>query len=405
VKVVGTTVIGGTGIGSYAYRGFYWSSATKTMVSIGVIGAGSQSRANDVNSKGEVVGDSSTISGNGNNHALYWNPSRGKDNPLDLCPEWPLSMAFNINESGIVVGYVYSESTGNLPACWIPTSPNSGVYGPTVLLPRPSDAGLTNSGFGRGRYLAENGDIVGGLVDAGGVFHAVYWKNLGTSASPVYDVPTIIAEPSAGASSNAGIINSLSQIVGGWSASGSSGRPFGWNPGDAVATDLGAFSNNPTSAWGLNDLGQVAVLAPITVGTGTQNRAAIWLPQADSAYGLSAGLNLLTTPGGAGTLGGTDTRPLGLSTSGNGRGFTLNNNGQVVGFSTTSTGEYHAFIWDKVNKMRDLNSKTLTPDKATFAYLRDACGITDNGYIVGTGQTVTSKGKTYIHAYLLTPKP
>jgi probable HAF family extracellular repeat protein len=77
----------------------------------------------------------------------------------------------------------------------------------------------------------------------------------------------------------------------------------------------------------------------------------------------------------------------------------------VVGFSTTSTGEYRAFIWDKVNKMRDLNSASLTPNKATFAYLRDACGITDNGYIVGTGQTVTSKGKTYIHAFLLTPKP
>ncbi len=402
VKVVGTTVIGGTGIGSYAYRGFYWSSATNKMVSIGVIGAGSDSRANDVNSRGEVVGDSSTVSGGGNNHALYWNPGRGEGNPLDLTRDaWPLSQAYNINENGIIVGTVWTESTGDLPACWIPTSPNSGVYNPTVLLPRPSNGGTGS--VSKGRYLGENGDIVGKVVDADGVEHAAYWKNTGTSESPVYGLPTVIIEPSAGAgvASSALIINSKSQIVGGW---GSPGRPFGWNPGDAVATDLGVFSSNTTSAWGLNDSGQVALLAPITVGSSYEYRAALWLPQNDLAigtYSLTAGLNLLTTPGGAGTLGGTQTRPHGLSY--NGRGFTLNINSQVVGFSTTSTGEYHAFIWDKANKMRDLNSKTLTPNKATFAYLRDAAGITDNGYVVGTGQTLTSKGKTYINTYLLTP--
>ena len=394
VKVVGTTMIGGS-----SYRGFYWSSATKTMVSIGVIGAGSYSRAYDVNSRSEVVGHSATSPTGGNDHALYWNPGRGAGNPVDLAPEWAASEAMNINENGIVTGYVYSQSTGTLPACWIPTAP--GVYGPTVFLPRPVGAGLTNDSSNKGRYLAESSDIVGSVPDASGTSHACFWKNTGTAASPVYGQPTIIAEPSGGTGSSATMINNSSQTAGGWSVGGSHERPFGWDLASLVATDLGVFSSNGTQAYGLNDLGQVAVLAPITVGTSWEFRVAIWLPQADPAFGLTAGLNLLTTPGGADTLGGTQTRLSGGFF--NGKGFTLNNNGQVVGYSTTSRGDPHAFIWDKTNKLRDLNAPPLTPNKATFSYLRNASGITDNGYIVGEG--LTSKGKTYIDAYLLTPNP
>ena len=71
-----------------------------------------------------------------------------------------------------------------------------------------------------------------------------------------------------------------------------------------------------------------------------------------------------------------------------------------MGYSITISVA-HAIIWDKVNKMRDLNNKSLTPNKATFSYLRDACGISDNGYIVGAG--VNAKGN--YRACLLTPNP
>ena len=399
VRVVGNTARSGS-----RYHGFYWSSATKTMVDIGVLGVGSNSQAADVNSKGEVVGQSSTLSTGGNDHAIYWNPSRGAGNPLDLTGSaWPASYAYNINENGIIFGAVYSQSTGVLPACWIPSAP--GVYGPTTLLPLPSGAGVTSSLVGQGRNLSESGDIAGAIPNASGGGSAAYWKNTGTAAAPVYGLPTVIAEPVAAAQSLASIINNLGHVVGTYSVTGfSPSRPFGWNPGDVAATDLGVFtSSQSTLPYGLNDLDQVAVFAPVTVGTGTEFRAAIWLPQADPAYGLTAGLNLLTTPSGASTLGGTQTRPYGDRS--NGRGFTLNNNSQLVGFSTISTGQAHAILWDKVNKMRDLNSTSLTPTKGTFSYLASAAGITDNGYIVGSGQTVPSKGKTYVNAYLLTPKP
>jgi len=142
IKVVGNTVQTGT---NSKYHGFYWNSATKTMVDIGVIGAGSYSEAYDVNSQGEAVGESATTSTGGNNHALYWNPSRGAGNPLDLAPEWPVSAAHSINENGIIVGRVYDPvQKNNFAACWIPTG--YGSYGPTLVLPRPGDAGVTNSG-------------------------------------------------------------------------------------------------------------------------------------------------------------------------------------------------------------------------------------------------------------------
>jgi hypothetical protein len=112
-----------------------------------------------------------------------------------------------------------------------------------VLLPAQR-RGTQQWEFRQGRYLAENGDIVGASPMPTAFSMPSTGRN-GTPASPVYDVPTIIVEPSGGASSNAGIINGLSQIVGGWNTtSGSSDRPFGWNPGDALATDLGAFGSN-----------------------------------------------------------------------------------------------------------------------------------------------------------------
>jgi probable HAF family extracellular repeat protein len=117
----------------------------------------------------------------------------------------------------------------------------------------------------------------------------------------------------------------------------------------------------------------------------------VWLPADDNANGLAAGLNNL------GTLGGSSSRadgPFGI-------GSPINNKGQVVGRShTKGDRETHAFIWDRVNKMRNLNSTALTPNKATFSYLWIAHGISDTGYIMGRG--ITAKGN-HTRSFLLTP--
>jgi probable HAF family extracellular repeat protein len=68
----------------------------------------------------------------------------------------------------------------------------------------------------------------------------------------------------------------------------------------------------------------------------------------------------------------------------------INNSGQIVGHSYTSTGEEHAFLWTESNKMQDLG--TLGGPGAT------AWSINSSGQIVGS--LITSTGEE--HAFLWT---
>lgn len=75
----------------------------------------------------------------------------------------------------------------------------------------------------------------------------------------------------------------------------------------------------------------------------------------------------------------------------------INDTGQIVGWSYTSNGVDHAFLWSSGN-MVDLNSLI---DPASGWTLEGAGAITNLGWIVGTGRNAF--GET--HAYLLTPAP
>ena len=72
---------------------------------------------------------------------------------------------------------------------------------------------------------------------------------------------------------------------------------------------------------------------------------------------------------------------------GSSRAWAINNRGQVVGESTTDTGERHAFLWEK-GVMTDLG--TLGGEEST------ALGINDRGQVVGYGPTTTAR----YHAFL-----
>ena len=90
------------------------------------------------------------------------------------------------------------------------------------------------------------------------------------------------------------------------------------------------------------------------------------------------------TPQSLGTLGGT-----------NSYGFGINNIGQVVGESDTSSGAEHAFLYSG-GAMRDLNKLISNTSGWT---LEAAFGINDNAQIVGVG--INSSGQT--DGFLLTP--
>ena len=77
--------------------------------------------------------------------------------------------------------------------------------------------------------------------------------------------------------------------------------------------------------------------------------------------------------------------------------YGINNNGQVVGFSDTSSGYDFAFLYSG-GTMTDLNSLILPNSGWTLV---QATAINDNGCIVGQGTNSTGQS----HAFLLTPIP
>ncbi|HUW62946.1 MAG TPA: hypothetical protein VMZ06_18220 [Candidatus Bathyarchaeia archaeon] len=66
----------------------------------------------------------------------------------------------------------------------------------------------------------------------------------------------------------------------------------------------------------------------------------------------------------------------------------INNAGQVVGASDTMSDELHAFLWDEEHRMRDLG--TLGGETSV------ACGINDAGQVVGQSETTSDE----MHAFL-----
>lgn len=89
----------------------------------------------------------------------------------------------------------------------------------------------------------------------------------------------------------------------------------------------------------------------------------------------------------------TGMRDLGTFGGLNAEALDINNKGQVVGFSDGAG----AFIWDRVNGMRDLND--LIPSGSGWSSLGAAYSINEAGQIAGAGGI---NGET--HAFLLTPR-
>ena len=313
------------------------ASLTITVTDLGTLG-GTESSALGINNVGQVVGDSSTATSGIVPHPFLW--QNGAMTDLGTLGG-SRGEAFAINDAGQVVGDSTTASGVRHAFLW-----QSGVMTDLGTLPGGTESAALS--------INNNGQVVGFSTIASGSGDAFLWQS---------GVMTDLGTLPGGTGSSAWGINDLGQVVGVSLSSLGVFHAFLWQNG--VMTDLGTLPGEAQSvAVSINDLGQVvggnAVAFAFLVAGG---HAFLW------QNGVMTDL---------GTLGGAFSTASGI-----------NNLGQVVGISNTTSGVPHAFLWQN-GVMTDLG--TLPGDTVSLAL-----GINDLGQVVGGSAT-----EARIHAVLWT---
>lgn len=259
-----------------------------------------------------------------------------------------------INNLGQVVGF-RGTSSGQLPVLWTPSAPGA-TTGALVDLPLLANGGV--DGLPRG--INDVGQIAGtaGVATPGYVQHVAIWTT-GPTGATITDLGTF------GNSGPQGIdVNDAGQVVGTF-VTGGQLHAFLWTPsapGSATGTivDLGTLGGVVSQAFDINNLGQVVGRARTASG---DDHAFLWTP---SAPGASTGamLNLGTLPGGATSY-----------------ALSVNDFGQVAGFSSTASGDPHAVLWT-VSPSGSVTIQDLEVGVGGIGSL--AFGINNLGQVAGT---------------------
>jgi len=314
-------------------------TAEPALIDLGTLG-GNEAIAFDINNNSQVVGRSQIA--DGQIHAFVWENDTMTD--LGTADGYfrDYIVANAINDSGQVVGVGFTGTTQRgflwqnstmtiLPSLWIGSTSaedinNQGsVVGSSQVFPGDTHAFLYKNGEmmdlgtlgGRNSVAyAINDDevIVGSSETSSGEIHATIWQN-----GQIIDLGTL-----GGNYSFARGINSGGHVAGSSTRRSGVTHAFLWTGSEMIDLQKDQIgSNNQNKIFGIatdiNDADQV-------VGQGQfmkrqDTRAFIW------ENGVITDL---------GTLGGS---------IGSAEG--INQIGQVVGFSSTSTGVYHAFLWTR----------------------------------------------------------
>jgi len=349
--------------------------------------AGLDGRAVGINERGHVVWNNS---GNGSSRAVVWDG--GVSTLLDSMGS--SNSASAINDAGQIVG-----------CSGVFTGPG-GVCRVAVMWSGGEIIRLGTSEFSGARAINNRGQII--IGSSGSLFlwdNGVMSELPGlSSASDINDRGEILGlsdgRPVIWAH---GMMTPLALPPGEWSVSTAAINDLGDAVGTITSTVPGALSmavlwrngemiplpppsaNQPMSAADINNRGEIVGRSSV--------EALLWVPQAPPAPGLSpsdvgpppgtpatsstvvAAANQTETtppPMDLGTLGGTFSTPTGI-----------NDDGVVVGSSTTSAKEQHAFVWTRTNGMMDLG--TFGDPSATGWPLRTsfATAVSNTGEVVG----------------------
>lgn len=314
-------------------------NAEPSLIDLGTLG-GNEAIAFDINNNGQVVGRSQIV--DGQIHAFLWENSTMIDLGTADGNFRDYIVANAINDSGQVVGVGFTGATQRgflwhnntmtiLPSLWIGSTSaedinNQGsVVGSSQVFPGDNHAFLYKNGEmmdlgtlgGRNSFAyAINDDevIVGSSETSSGETHATIWQN-----GQIIDLGTL-----GGNYALARGINNWGHVVGFSTRRSGVTHAFLWRDGEMIdlqKDQIGIDNQNKIFgiATDINDADQV-------VGQGQfrkrqDTRAFLW------ENGILTDL---------GTLGGS---------IGSAEG--INQLGQVVGFSSTPTGVYHAFLWTR----------------------------------------------------------
>jgi probable HAF family extracellular repeat protein len=293
---------------------------------------GGNTYANSINSAGDVAGNS--VAADGNDHAFLWTASGGLQDLGTLGGITSTAMA--LNDSDEVIGTTTTADGSPHNYFWFPST---GMMA-----------------FGKGQLVGVNssGEVVGIGKGTDSQLHSYIW----TSATGKVDLGLAKGQKS----SEATAINDLGQVVG----VAGNGEGFFWSkatgnilvPGTSYFTSI----DNQGAAAGFIYVGYY------------QPHAILWSK----------------------TTGVTDLGTLGGGSTDSSEAFGISDNGQVVGYSTNSTGLGGAFVYSKAAGMLNLN----TLENGNW-FLSLAYGINSSGQIIAWGY---ASGSNTTHALLLTPQ-
>jgi probable HAF family extracellular repeat protein len=220
---------------------FIWSGGE--LQSLGTLG-GSFSAGLAINNRAQVVGISAT-SGDAATHGFVW--QGGKMLDLAPLPGGTLSVAYGINDLGLIVGFSNTPDTFAQAVLW-----KNNV---------PQELGGLGGTFSVAAAINTRGQIVGWAATPSGQNEAFLWEH-----GQMTDLGNL------GGSSFAQAINDRGEVAG-WSVTASGdAHSFLWEEG--IMHDLGTLGGANSSAFGINDCRQV--VGWTTTATSLNEHAFLW---------------------------------------------------------------------------------------------------------------------------------